>query len=252
MSIILLFILFLGYVVQAAVGFGSTLIIVTLGSHVVPLTVLLPMLIPLDVAMTLSMVIQERAHIDRRALGRVILPLMGLGMALGMSLVPFGDWPALRQAFAVFVVGLSLVELGGMARAGGLRAAEPPLSAPGDAPRSRWRWVFLLAGGVAHGIFATGGPLVVAWAGKALPDKRVFRATLTALWLVTSFILLGRYALSGHLNAALIPGMAAGFVPMGLGMWVGNRLHHRVDPARFRLGVYVLLLGAGLALLLRA
>lgn len=234
--------LFLGFFVQAAVGFGSTLVIVTLGAHFFPIVTLLPVLAPLDIVMPWWVMSQDRAYINRNVLLQRILPFMGLGLLIGFWFVPFGEHKGLRTAFAAFVTGLAMLEIYRT-----LRRNPPP-----PKPMPQWQGIaWLLAGGLIHGIFTTGGPLIVAYASKALPDKRTFRATLATLWSIMSLVLTIRYTLSGHLTLETLKTCAWGMPCVMLGTYLGGKLHHRLDPQRFRLLVYCLLLVAGSTLLLR-
>jgi hypothetical protein len=54
------------------------------------------------------------------------------------------------------------------------------------------------------------------------------------------------------LNAQTLPLSALLVLPSLIGMWVGFRLHDRLDPARFRRWTLVILAVSGLNLLRRA
>ena len=88
--------------------------------------------------------------------------------------------------------------------------------------------------------------LAVFVSSRALPEKSAFRATLAALWVVLNLLLLPRLWLDGSLDVAVSFLLLA---PLGVGALAGNWIHHRLDEARFRRVVAVLLLGAGSTLL---
>ena len=111
--------------------------------------------------------------------------------------------------------------------------------------------VSLLAAGLVHGLFACGGPLVVYVLGRDLRDTGHFRATLSALWLVLNVFLVGSYAVAGTLDRVSLGRSAALLVPLVIGVALGERVHRRLDPVRFRRAVFALLLLAGLSLLVR-
>ncbi|MFZ5478404.1 MAG: TSUP family transporter, partial [Myxococcota bacterium] len=111
--------------------------------------------------------------------------------------------------------------------------------------------VTLGAAGVVHGAFGTGGPLVVmALAGLGL-DKRVFRGTLSALWALLAVGLLASYALAGALTRESFVTSLMLAPALAVGLLLGQRVHARLDPARFRAAVDVLLLLAGVVMLAR-
>ena len=99
-----------------------------------------------------------------------VAPAVGVGAAIGLALFHLPAKHVLALAFGVFVVGLATLQL---ARPGG-EAARAPVAAR----------LLLGLGGVAHGLFGTGGPMIVYVVRRRLADKRAFRATLAVLWFV--------------------------------------------------------------------
>lgn len=243
MTWVLAFILFLGNFVQGAVGFGSTLIIVTLGAYFFPISDILPVLAPLDLVILLGLAYRERAYIHMRELFRQILPAMAVGMTIGFVAIPFGDHGGLRLAFAAFVTLLSLLEL-----TRGMRGDDAT-----PRPLPPWQGKLLLvAAGVIHSVFSTAGPLVVAYAGRVLTDRRVFRATLILLWCITSATLMIRFGAGGFLTSESLKMTGLGFFPVLMGTWIGARAHHHINPTQFRRLVYGLLLLGGSSLLVKS
>jgi uncharacterized membrane protein YfcA len=228
------------FAVEAATGFGATVIAIALGVHLFPLDALLPVLVPLGLVLSATIAWRERAHLDRSLLLRRILPLMTVGLLVGLSLFESASNETLRRAFGAFVVGVSALELW---RARGAGTASPPLAPTAEGAA-------LIGAGVIHGLFSTGGPLLVYALGRTAIPKRTFRATLSTLWLVMGTVLSAAYAWNGHLGAATLSATAALLPVLGLALLAGNWLHHRLDEDRFRTLVYSLLLLAGFTNLL--
>ncbi|HEY8495166.1 MAG TPA: sulfite exporter TauE/SafE family protein [Myxococcota bacterium] len=222
--------------VEAAAGFGATVIAVSLAVHLFPLDALLPVIVPLGLVLSATIAWRERAHTDRRLLVRRILPVMGLGLVAGIVIFERASNDVLQRAFGTFVVAVAALELWRSRAAGGAPAPLPPL-ASGAA---------LLGAGVIHGMFSTGGPLLVWALGRAPLAKRAFRATLSTVWLLMGGALSGAYALRGHLDAGTLAATAALLPALGAALALGEWLHHRLDEARFRRVVYALLLVTGL------
>lgn len=222
---------------EGAIGFGGTVIAASLGAQVLPLEALLPAFVPLNLAMSAWLVRTGRDAIAWRVLIHELAPPVALGAAGGLVLFHVPAKTALALAFGVFVAGLALLQL--------VRPASRPLS-------RRGRILMLVAGGVAHGLFGTGGPMIVYVARRRLPDKRAFRATLAVLWLVLNVALLANYVALGlytHDTGALALVVALALVP---GLALGERIHRALDPARFERMVWLLLLVAGAALAVRS
>lgn len=226
----------LAFFVEAALGFGATLLALGLGALLCPLERLLPSVVCLDLFLSGWLLLRDRRAVAWGLLGRRLVPLMGLGLPLGLlSLRWLGGQRALA-AFGAFVVVLAGLEL-----ARGRRAEARSLPRALEA-------ALLVLGGVVHGLFATGGPLAVYVAGRSLADKSAFRGTLAALWLVLNLGLLVGYAASGALDreTGSLVALLAG--PLVLGTALGEWAHGRLDPSRFRQAVFGLLLLAGLRL----
>lgn len=237
--LLLALIVFFAYAIEAALGFGCTILAVTLAVHLYDLQVLLPVLVSLNLLLSAYIVLR---HLDavcwRLLLGR-ILPLMILGMPAGMLLLSRGDGPYLKLGFGIFVVLLSAVELWrSRARA---RAATSPLTL--------WRAAAVLAlGGLMHGLYASGGPMAVYFTSRESLDKRQFRSTLTLLWLLLNGILMGGYIYRGMVTMETARMSAILLVPLVAGIVAGEWFHGGVREQTFRRLVYSLLLFGGLVL----
>lgn len=154
---LLALIVFFAYGIEAALGFGCTILAVTLAVHLYKLPVLLPVLVSLNLLLSTYIVLRHRDAVCWRVLLRRILPLMILGLPAGMLLLTAGDGPYLKLGFGVFVVLLSAVELW---------RSRARHSAPTQ-PLSFWRAAaVLIVGGVMHGLYASGGPMAVYFASR--------------------------------------------------------------------------------------
>ncbi|MBL9015927.1 MAG: sulfite exporter TauE/SafE family protein [Myxococcales bacterium] len=227
----------LAFTTEGAIGFGGTVIAACLGAQLLPLDVLLPAFVPLNLAMSAWLVTSGRDAIAWRVLLKTIALPVAIGAAIGLALFHVPAKQALAAVFGGFVALLAVLQLVRPA-AGSLHRA--------------WRTGFLAAGGVAHGLFGTGGPMIVYVTRRELADKRAFRATLAVLWLVLNVALLVNFLALGlyHRDTAELAGLIG--IALLPGLWIGERLHRRLNPAHFERVVWVLLLVAGLALAIRS
>jgi uncharacterized membrane protein YfcA len=229
------------FAIEAAAGFGATIVTVTLAAQFLPIERVLAALVPVNLGLSSYIVARHWAAVDGRLLFRRILPWMGAGVGVGLALFQLRHLGFLKVAFAVFVVGLAAVELW---RA---RRAAPARPLPGAG------WAATLFGaGIVHGLFACGGPLAVYAIGREVEDKARFRATLSALWLVFNVVLVAGYVVGGSLGESTLRDSALLVPSLVLGIVAGEFIHHRVSEERFRTGVHLLLLFAGAALLARS
>jgi len=236
-------VVFIGFVIESAIGFGATLVTVTLGAMLMPIEILLPAFLPLNLVLSSYIAIRHRRHVLIRVLFRRVIPLMAIGLPVGMYLFQTLGSGSLVRIFGAFVVVLAAIEL------------FRDLRAPSNQSPSRGSKVLdaalLVLGGVVHGMFATGGPMVVYVLGRVIEDKSQFRATLSTLWLVLNVVLQVTYIASGRIDGESLGMTATLALPLALGIVVGEKLHHAIPAALFRRAVFVLLLVAGIALTTR-
>lgn len=225
------------FISEGAIGFGATVITVSLGAQLLPLDVLLPAWVPLNIAMSAYLVIRHREHVAWRFLLVEIIPLVTVGTAVGLGLFHLPNKTLFATILGAFVCTLALLQL----------------VRPGASPLARaWQYAFLGIGGIAHGLFGTGGPMIVYVARRRLQDPAAFRATLCVLWLGLNLALVVNYAalqLFTMTTSTYSLVFAALLVP---GVFVGNKLHFALPPATFERCVWIGLFVAGLALAIRS
>jgi hypothetical protein len=227
--------------VEATTGFGATVIAVALGLQLYPLQTLLPVLVPLGLVLSATLVWRNRAHVDRRLLALGILPPMGVGLVAGLVIFARASSAALERAFGLLVVAIAARELWRLRHAAAAAARPLPPA---------WERVVLLLAGVVHGIFSSGGPLLVYAVGRSGLPKARFRATLSGVWLVLGAALTAAYAGQGRVDGGSLLASAALVPVLGAALAAGDWAHHRLDEARFRRAVFALLLVAGVLNLL--
>jgi len=226
---------FLAFLVEAAAGFGSTVVALTLGALMFSLDELLAWLLPVNMVLSAYLVASGWKHVDFRFVFVRVMPAMGAGLLIGMlfaARAAQAEW--LKVVFGVFVMVIAAWQL------------RTPRSA--SALSTPVRVGALFGAGVIHGVFATGGPLAVFVSSRELPDKATFRATLSLLWLLLNALVLPRLANEGMLNATTLRMSALLVLPLLLGIAAGEWLHRRLDEARFHKAVSVLLIIAGAVL----
>jgi uncharacterized membrane protein YfcA len=226
------------FTVSAATGFGSIIISLALGLYLYPMPLLLPILVALDVILCAYLVWRYHASIDPAMLYGRMLPWMTAGLLLGLSLSLAASERALQRLFGVFVLVLSVRELLSLRHGHTNRRALTPAA----------RAVGLAGAGVIHGVFATGGPLLVYVLGRAQLEKGTFRSTLAAVWLILDLVLLATYAGSGRMGVATLLSVVALLPSLLAATVLGEWAHDRLDERRFRVGVFALLMVVGLSI----
>ena len=168
----------------------------------------------------------------------MILPLMVGGTLLGYLLRPVLGDNTLQILFGALVIWFAARELWRSIR--GLKVSQHG---------GWWTQSWMFVAGITHGLFASGGPLLVyALTGTQL-SKSAFRATLISVWLSLNGLLTVVFALDGSLIPAL-PRIGMMLPVLLAGVVIGEFLHHRVNEDRFKQLVYTLLLMTGALLII--
>ena len=261
--ILLALIVFGANAIEAALGFGSTIIALALGANLYPLTFLVPTLVPLRVLLSLYLTVRYRKEIDGGVLWRRIVPLTLVGLPVGLVAFSLLQSDALKVAFGLFVVALALLEL---VKAGNPAPAQVAVVAetaagpettrikkaqPEEMPLDRAA-MWLIGGGIMQGLYASGGPMVAYYASRTLAGKGTFRSTLSALWAALNIVMTLSYAATGRLSRRTVVGSLL-LVPLVIaGIGAGEWLHGRVNERVFRAMVFAMLLVAGVSLVVSA
>lgn len=239
-------IVLLASTVQSALGFGASLIIVSLGALRLPIAQLLPVLVPLSCVATTTIVVVDRAYVDRRLLVRRVLPLMAPGVVLGALLAGRLADDTARRAYGVLVVLLAAHALWTLLRP--VAAVSPAAPGAPARPARAGDSACVALAGLVHGVYATGGPLLVYVVDRLGLSPRVFRATLAGVWLSLNLLLTAGFVAAGRLDLGTLTCSAALLPALGLGLAIGHRVHTGLDRRTLRALVLGLLLVAGVSL----
>ncbi len=238
--LLLVGIVFLALVTGTAMGFGSMVITIVLGSHFFDIPFLLGAMVPANLCVSIYVLVRHRQHVQWRFLAVSVLPAMLVGGVAGFALFAFQDSKGLQLIFGVIVLILASMELWRMR------------SDVVQQPLPRWLSLLTLTGaGVIHGLFAAGGPLAVYAISRQVRVKEEFRATLCALWTVLNFALLVVYIPTGIVTKETGIASVVLLVSVLGGIVVGEWVHTILKGKWFRGSVFVLLAGGALALIAR-
>jgi uncharacterized membrane protein YfcA len=230
-------IVFGAYLVFGMAGFGSTLIAVPLLVHLLPVQFVIPMVLLLDCVSAAGLGFKLREQVWKEEF-KPLLPFLLAGLVAGAFVLLRLPTPWLLFSLGTFVIlfGVNF-----------LRVDESPLRLP--------RWAAAPAGlfaGVTSSAFGVGGPIYVFYftARGATPDQ--IRATVPAVFTFTTIARIAIFTGVGLFNRDVLIASAALLLPMGLGLYCGNRLHGRLSRAQAVRIVGGLLVLSGVTLLLRA
>jgi len=229
-------ILAVAYFVRGIAGFGSGLIAVPLLAFVLPFPLVVPLMIMLDYLASLSQGMTNREDIRWKEIVPLI-PFSLIGVVIAMLFLTQADALVLIKALGGFIIFYGLFTLSGFSpKAGAARG---------------WGVLAGLTGGIIGTLFGTGGPFYVSYFSARGLGKAAFRATLTTMFLMDGAGRLVGYAVSGRFTADFLVMVAACIPIMALFMYIGGHVHTRLSQTAFERGISVLLIGSGMALLLK-
>jgi len=234
------FVIFITHTLEAITGFGCTVLafpfVIALMGNLEIAKIVLSILAWL---LALYFVITKFKQIQWKQFG-VILLLAGAGMPAGMLLFKSFDAVILKKALGVFIIISAAIQL--------YKSFVPTTGA-----RSLPKWIgytFLLSGGIVHGAFAVGGPLIVLYSSQKILDKGQFRATMCLLWTTLNTVLMIQYLLERKLTVAigydvlfLLPFLVAG-------IYAGEVIHNKVSEILFKKIIFTSLLLVGMTMVI--
>lgn len=228
--------IWLAFTSEAITGFGSIVIAIALGSRFFSIPELLPILVPLSVLMSSTLLIKFYRDIHIHLLLYRILPFISVGMVAGILLVTILSTDLLKLLFAGLMIWFAGRELYKLHRDLIIR------------PKPTWwqpLWTFFA--GITHGMFASGGPLLVYSLNGQYLSKSQFRATLVSVWFGLNVSYVAYMLQQGKIQPVLPQIMS--YVPvLAFAFFCGHWLHKRVSERQFKQIVYWLLFFSALVM----
>ncbi len=234
-EIIFLFVLFVANVIQAITGFAGTVLAMPPSMYLLGMDDAKVVLNVMALLSGLMIAVMSYHHMNKKELAKICV-FMVVGMEIGIQTckaVP-------SEKFLLVLYGIIIILIAGKNL---LYHREHTL------PKGVLLVVLLLAG-VIHGMFVSGGALLVVYATQVLKDKEEFRATIAPVWVVLNSVLLASQVRQGALDNYNIRLILISVIPLFIATWVGKKLVKKVSQRTFLNLTYVLLLVSGLSLIL--
>lgn len=228
-------IVFVAAALQRAVGFGFALLAVPLLAFVVPTKSAVVIVFLNGTVICAWLAVHLRQEIEwpttrRLGLGAVV------GAPIGVIILSIVSATTLRLVLGVTTC-LAAVWIIVSSR---LVAPQPVAS-----HRSTTFAMGLVSGVINTSLATNGPPLVYELRRRGFHGDR-FRATISAVFLLSNLIGLPLLALAGLVTAFDLALAASSFVPCMIGIALGSRISGRMEPSHFVLAVDLLLLATGL------
>lgn len=233
-SILFLLVIFLANIIQGITGFAGTVLAMPFSIMLLGIDTAKPLLNIITLVACLIIVIESYKNIVWPEFIKMTL-IMLVGVFIGEYIYTLFPIDVLLTIYAVFIIVLALK---GLFFKKEFNINDTVLIG------------IIIAAGMIHGMFISGGPLLIIYAAKKLPDKAQFRATLSPVWMILSTYLLIKQVILGLITAPIITLSLVSIPVLIIAIIIGKILYTRMSQETFMKISYILLLISGISLLL--
>ncbi|MEP7329677.1 MAG: sulfite exporter TauE/SafE family protein [Betaproteobacteria bacterium] len=227
-----------GYAVRGVAGFGSGVVATPLLTFVLPLSTTAPLITVIGFFVSVRQALVDWSLIEWRRVA-IFIPGSLVGTALGLLVFKTVDPLLLARLLGIYILLYAFYSMFGERWL--RRSLHLPLWAVHPVA---------IAGAIVATIFGgLAGPIYVTYFDALKLPKSVFRVTVSTTLLALNLVRSAGYFASGIFRVEDLTLIAAAFIPVAIGTFIGDRMHHHLDPKAFRRGIGVLLVASGLGLL---
>jgi uncharacterized membrane protein YfcA len=233
-----------GFFVQGTTGFGCTVIAAPVTNGILGTTVGVPYGTIIVIPFLYYLAIKERKNISWKDLFKIIV-LCAPGILVGQYLFYKISPQTAKISIGAMITIIAIMNIHKYIVKPLVLKEVNQTEVPDTMVKKIFRYGCLILGGVVHGAFTIGGPLITVYTLEAVKDKKKFRNTMTSLWCVlnvwNAFNQFRNGAFTPQLGSALVVGL-----PMaGIGFFFGVRFLEKINREQFLRIVYMVLLFIG-------
>lgn len=242
-DLIVFIILFGANLLQAITGFAGTLISMPPAIRLIGAGEAKALLNAIAQISSLMIVCTGFKHINWKEFAKMFICMIA-GMAAGIRIYASFPLHQLLILYGIMIITIALKKLlSGCTKT--RAAASDNISNCKSLPSKFFMLIILLGAGIIHGMFVSGGALLVVYATAVLKDKEEFRATIAMIWLTTGCYMTGTQIMLGNFNTHVIMLLIVGIIPVFAGTYIGTKLVKKIPQEIFMKLTYVLLLLSG-------
>lgn len=227
-------VLFLSNTIQAITGFAGTMLAMPFSIRLIGVENAKTVLNVFTIMACTVIVVQNRKYVNKKVLFRMVFVML-IGMALGVWLFEKLPTDCLLFGYAWLVIMIALKKM----------FWKKEMKLPHAA-----MLVVLIVAGIIHGMFLSGGSLLVIYAVTVMKDKDEFRSTMAAVWIVLNGLLVVVHARSGCYTPETVRMIICSMIALFLSVRIGNYLYQRINQKNFLKITYILLFLSGVSLLI--
>lgn len=181
----------------------------------------------------IGILVRSRKHVNQKQVVRIVL-FMAVGIVLGIRIYLYLPVGLLLKVYGIMIIGVAL------------KKTICPETGKSDKKMDN---VVLILAGIVHGIFVSGGALLVIYAGRVLKDKQEFRATLASVWIILNSAIALQQIAAGSYTEDIVKIIALSVIPLIIANYIGNKIHGKISQEVFMKITYILLILSGVSIL---
>lgn len=238
-------VILLSNIIQGITGFAGTILAMPFSIRLVGIDTAVPVLNVLGLLSGIYVFVGNRKSVDKKVL-KSVLCFMGVGVLSGLGLKALLSG---KPKLLYFLLGAIVLAVSFHGFYKWLRGSETSAMTSQGHPQNRFFGILLLfTAGVIHGMFVCGGPLLISFLTKKLPEKAAFRATISTIWIFLNGVILIVQICEGKWDPELIMTTLITLPFLFAGMFTGGLLYKKMSQRFFVLLTYILLFIAGSSL----
>ena len=239
-------IIFAGFFIQGVTGFGATLFVMSIALLITQRELVMPICLLYTLFQSLLIVYNNYQYVHLKQLVISLGFALIAGVPIGNYLLEHIDDKMAKSIFAILLLIYSSVSLAKILTVDkkGIRHKN------GHINRINLHYIFLIASGCFQFMYGVGGPALVAYLSRVIPQKNTLRTTICAYWLILNSIILlfgivqHSFVLEIQSAMLLLPSFLAGST-------VGSYVAWKINQRYFMIFIFSMLLLSSLLILLQ-
>lgn len=231
-------------VIHGITGFAGTVLAMPPSLMLVGYDVAKPILNVLAILAGFYVVVSQYKQINWKELRKIVI-YMAVGIIGGGFLKSFfdGHEKLMYIGLGIFIIVISVRGFYGLYR--------PKVEETEKKQNPIVTGIMLVFAGVVHGLFVSGGPLLIGYLSNVIKDKVSFRATISTIWIVLNGIILLQDVQAGLWTPSVITMQIISVPFLIVGMIYGTKLYAKMSQVFFMKLTYILLFISGLSLIVK-
>lgn len=229
----------LTHFLEGITGFGCTVLAMPFSIMLVGMEVAKPVLTLYALLLCLIFVVKGFSQIQWKHYLKMMSMLI-IGLPIGIMAYQWMPRKPLIIALAIF---MAIVSVRGLLLSFDIVKKRGQVK---DIPAL----ICVFLGGIIHGAFSSGGPLVIIYATEKIKQKSQFRSTLCLIWVTLNTIILIQMIAAGDFTTQVTRTAVYGLPFLLIGAVAGNLAHNKMNEILFTRVTYIVLLVSGIFMLI--